>query len=416
MIDSIKDLFRRYQVLIYNFSYLSALQLFSIILPLLTYPYLIRVLGSEKYGMIVFAQAVVGYLLVIVSFGFKITGTKEVSLYRDDRDKLNEILSSIFIIKGVLIFIAFLLLTIIIHVVPEASNNKVLFYLSMWICFYDFIFPVFYFQGIEKMKYITIITMISRMLFLLLIFLLIKDENDYLKVPLINGIGALLSGGISIIILYKHGFKFKLQKYAVLKTYLLKSYTMALAFFSNTFKVNLNVIVVKMLFSYTEVAYFDLALKIVNICNTFLDLISQTIFPKMSLEKNAKFLRKVIKLSLIISVVAIVFLQIFSDKIIIILGGLSMLPAIEVLRVLAFFIPIYILGALLGRNCLIVYGFDRYVLISMLLSGSLYSLTLLFINAFNYNISILWLCFLFLFSFAVETFYRYYICRIKNLL
>jgi PST family polysaccharide transporter len=171
-----------------------------------------------------------------------------------------------------------------------------------------------------------------------------------------------------------------------------------------------------MLFSYTEVAYFDLALKIVNICNTFLDLISQTIFPKMSLEKNAKFLRKVIKLSLIISVVAIVFLQIFSDKIIIILGGLSMLPAIEVLRVLAFFIPIYILGALLGRNCLIVYGFDRYVLISMLLSGSLYSLTLLFINAFNYNISILWLCFLFLFSFAVETFYRYYICRIKNLL
>jgi PST family polysaccharide transporter len=60
MIDSIKDLFKRYQVLIYNFSYLSALQLFSIIVPLVTYPYLIGVLGSERYGMIVYSEAVIG--------------------------------------------------------------------------------------------------------------------------------------------------------------------------------------------------------------------------------------------------------------------------------------------------------------------------------------------------------------------
>ena len=78
----------RNKTLIQNFSYLSALRIFNMILPLITYPYLIRVLGKEIYGLVVFAQAIVNYLVMLVSFGFNISATKEVSVYRNDEKKL----------------------------------------------------------------------------------------------------------------------------------------------------------------------------------------------------------------------------------------------------------------------------------------------------------------------------------------
>lgn len=70
--------------LIRNFSYLSLLQVFNLILPLIVYPYLIRVLGKETYGLVVFAQSLVFYLVILVGFGFNISATKEVSIHRND--------------------------------------------------------------------------------------------------------------------------------------------------------------------------------------------------------------------------------------------------------------------------------------------------------------------------------------------
>ena len=81
--------------LIRNFSYLSLLQVFNLILPLIVYPYLIRVLGKETYGLVVFAQSLVFYLVILVGFGFNISATKEVSIHRNDSKKLGEIVSSV---------------------------------------------------------------------------------------------------------------------------------------------------------------------------------------------------------------------------------------------------------------------------------------------------------------------------------
>lgn len=416
MVNKIKSGIKNNRKILENFSYLSVLQILNMLLPLLVYPYLIRVLGKETYGLVIFAQAVLGYFVVLINFGYNITATKEVSIHKNNVKKLNKILSSVLIIKGFLLLVSLFILTFLIAVIPDFQNYKTLLYLTLWMCIYEFIFPVYYFQGIEEMKYITLLTLFSRVSFLVLIFFLINSKKDYLLVPIINGIGALLAGLIAQFILIKKGIKYKWQPFYVLKHYFNKSVIMALAYASNTLKVNFSIVVIKIFFSFKEVAYFDLAIKISRLGGAFLDLISVSVFPKMSRDKNIKFLKKVIVISLSLAFLFVLIVELFAPYLIMIIGGEEMLNATNLLRVIVFFIPIQILGSLLGRNCLIVYGYDKDVLYSMGIS-SLFYILILFVSYLFFNkLSLLYVSAIFVLSFGVDTIYRYLKCRLHKII
>ena len=81
--------------LVSNFSYLSLIEIINLLLPLVSYPYLIRVVGADKYGIVVFAQAIISYLIIIINFGFNVSATRRVSENRNDNHKLNIIYSSV---------------------------------------------------------------------------------------------------------------------------------------------------------------------------------------------------------------------------------------------------------------------------------------------------------------------------------
>ena len=86
---SIGEKIVRNKTILANFSYLSLLQLFTILFPLLTYPYLLRVIGLELYGVIVFAQAIITYISLVINFGFNMSSAKEVAVHRSDREELS---------------------------------------------------------------------------------------------------------------------------------------------------------------------------------------------------------------------------------------------------------------------------------------------------------------------------------------
>lgn len=369
--------------LISNFSYISILQLFNLILPLITYPYLIRTLGKDNYGLIVFAQAFVGYLLILVGYGFNVSATKDVSVYRDNREMLTEIVSSVLIIKGVLFALSLLFLTVLLEFLPQASSNHLLFYLTLWVCLYEFIFPVWYFQGIERMKYITYLTLLSRMFFLSMIFVFIKNENDYLLMPIINGIGAIVAGLISLyIIFYKHQIKFKWQPTRILFRYIKNSTPIFLSNLSIRLYVSTNKVIIGMFLSMGEVAYYDLAEKIVSILKLPQTIISQTLFPKISKDRNINFIKKAFKYSIILNIVILIITLILSDYFISFLGGSELGPAVVILNILIISVPIIAMSNIFGVQILIPFGKVKFYSFIVILSGFIYLFELLLIWLF----------------------------------
>lgn len=125
-VKNISDYIYRYKTLIENFGYLTLLQICNLLIPLVTYPYLINTLGKNLYGVIIYSQAIVSYLAIFVNWGFNISATKYISINREDSKKINEIVSVVYIVKTLLLIIVFGFL-FLIFLFPEIREYKLLY-------------------------------------------------------------------------------------------------------------------------------------------------------------------------------------------------------------------------------------------------------------------------------------------------
>jgi PST family polysaccharide transporter len=410
----LKEKIELHKNIIQNFSYMSVIQVVNMLLPLVIYPYLIRILGVEVYGLLAFAQAAVGYLVILVGFGFHISATKEISLHRDDREKLSEIVSSVFIIKAALFVIAAILMGFIILVLPQAKGYETLFFLTLWMCLYELLFPMWYFQGIEKMKYITYITLVCRFIFLGLIFIFIHDSSDVLYVPIINSIGALIAGLISLYIVFiKDGIKFKWTSFAIIKSYLKESAPIFISRVSSI-KDNSPMFFIGLFLGSTAVAYYDLSSKVVRIFISVLDNITNVSFPLIAKSKNSDLNKRITHVMIGLLLLSALFIIIFSKFIILFLGGKEMLPSLPL-----FFINVFLLlrplSSIIGTNVLISNGLNRKFSSSLIYSTIFYFGIMLvlvltkFINIYTLSLAMV-------FSLFFELLHRTYLVKQSNLL
>jgi PST family polysaccharide transporter len=280
--------------------------------------------------------------------------------------------------------------------------------LTLGICIYETLFPIWYFQGIEQMKYITYINVISRGAFTALIFLLIKTQADYLLVPALNMIGALIAGAISIYLLfYKHKINFKIPMLNVLWQFTKES---APFFFSRATGVVIarsNTVLIGSFMGYAEVAYYDLAIKISELCKIPSNLINQTIFPRISVTKDMNMVVQIIKYNFVLSVFIYVSVFILINPIINILGGLEMLPAKYVILLLNITTPLAGISYFLGNTMLVVNGYFKEFNRSVIFEALLYSI-LAFLIIITKNQNLFTFVGIIIVSGLFEVGYRYY--------
>lgn len=357
---SLKNKLQNNKRILANFSYLSILQIFTILFPLLTYPYLLRVIGLELYGVIVFAQSIITYVSLVINFGFNMSSAKEVAIYRDDLTELSRIVSTTYISKTIIWLICGIIYFSIINIYPFFQEYYWVYLLSYLLTFNELLLPTWFFQGIEKMKYITIVNLLSRLLFVIAIFLVVKEKNDYIYVPLLNGLGAIVAGCLAIYFVFnKEGIYFIPNSIKGIKEDYKRSFPLFITSVSTQIYVNVNKLVVGSFLGMSDVAIYDLGEKILHLMKLPIQMAAQATFPKISREKNILFLNKLMFMVFGIVLLGYVVIFICSKWIVLIFTGNYLEEAVIIIRILGLSAILVSFNAFLGGNRLVPFGYTK---------------------------------------------------------
>lgn len=373
--------------LIENFLSLSILQGVNMVLPLITLPYLVRVLEVGNFGLVNYSLAIIGYFNILVSFGFELSATKQVSLNRENNLKLSEIFSAVTCIKTTLFLISLIILTLFVLFIDSLNEHTLLYYTTFGIVLGNILFPTWFFQGVEKMKYITIITVIIRALFTIFVFILVQDKNDFIIVPLLNSIGAIVGGVISIGIIFRtYSIDFYIPKIKVLLKQVKESYYYFISRISNNGSRYLATTIIGAYFGNTMVGYYVLVEKLFYAFVSIGGLVSQTIYPYMSRTKDLKLLKKVLWRTLAVSIPAVIVLMYFNELF------LNLVFDVENEVVSTIFLLVFsgalfsIVSSIIGYPLLAAFGYPKHANNSLIYSSLIYVIYILVATLVTKNI------------------------------
>lgn len=380
--------------LLENFFSLGLVQLVSYIIPLISLPYLSRVLSTECFGKVFFAYSFVQYFIMITDFGFGLSAVKDISANRDNILKRDEIFNAVIMAKLFLSFVCFIILCIIVITISKFRADCNIYFLTFLMVIGNAISPIWFFQGIEHMKYITFLNILSKLIFLLLLFCFIKNNNQYIFVPLINSLGFIVSG---ILGLYLARKRFNVNYYfpptKIIINQLKNSFDFFLSRISASIFTNTNSFCLGLVSSPSLVAYYVAAEKIYDACDQIYAPINNVLYPYMVKEKNIIFYKKIFLISLLISIVVCLFIFVFSKNIVSIFYGFNMLQAYKILRIFSIILIIKIPATMLGYPLLAAFGYTKETNISVIISSIIHVIglsTLFAIDKLNvYSISIM---------------------------
>lgn len=185
-----------------NGIWLSILQLVNTVIPVLTIPYITRILGAEQYGIFSIALNWILYFQVLVEFGFGLSGARKTALI-ENHQELNKLFNNIISSRIILFIISFLFLNII-SILSEFNYQTYICMLLLFIMILGTTFQLTWlFQGKQDMKFITIINTVSRVISVFLIFILVKSANDVYLYCVLYSITLFLSSCISMVVAKK---------------------------------------------------------------------------------------------------------------------------------------------------------------------------------------------------------------------
>ncbi len=296
--------FSTLQRLGYNFVSLVLLQGINYLVPLITIPYLVRVMGIDQFGLLSFVMAVTLYGVMVTDYGFDLSATKLVSMHRDEPEKLNEIFSAVLTIKAILavaymVVIAFLTLT-----VEKFSCVSNLFFIAYLIVIGQVLFPVWFFQGIEEMRYITIMNAFSKLFFIVMILLFVKGKEDIDLVLWFNGIGTMVAGLWAFFLAKRrYGVFFSKLSYKTLRHYLADGWYIFTSRIAVELYSSANIIILGFFAPNAVVGYYAIVEKIIHAMGNVLEPVTRAVYPYLAkLYRNSKerFFKRNMQLSLLI--------------------------------------------------------------------------------------------------------------------
>lgn len=269
-----------YNIVIKNFAYLSILKGLDIGLPLLIIPYLTHVLGTSYFGKYSFVLAIIQTINIFTSYGYLFSATKKISQNRDDKHVVNQIMNAVFAGRFIVATFIVVLVVMLSNVIFKDEYEWFMFLTAIGMIYGDIFIPTWLFQGLEQMKYVTIVNAIAKLLFTMLVFAIVTRQQDFKYILLLNSLGCVTSAFFSMV-LVKRMFKLHLfiPKWSVVREELKDGFSIFLSTLGMSVYRNLNIIILNYFVSSSAVGIYALAEKVIKALQSLINPISQALYP-----------------------------------------------------------------------------------------------------------------------------------------
>lgn len=254
---------------------------------------LTRTLGIDTYGMVAFSIGIVQVLSIFLDLGFTLSATHQISAARKDKQYVARLTGAVLGTKLAAFVIGAALVVVYALTTTKYSDHTLLILLTVLPLLGHALQPLWFFAGIEQMRYLTIFVVAAKMVFLLLVWLLVREDADYIWVPLADGIAQLSAAALALALIYRVGYRVALPRSADIRA----AFRATLGFFASRVAASTyaysGVVVLAFVATPAAVAVYSLAEQLYRAMHALFAPIVQALYPYMTRVSDLVLLRRV---------------------------------------------------------------------------------------------------------------------------
>ncbi|MCQ2151640.1 MAG: flippase [Bacteroidales bacterium] len=331
-----------------NFAYSAVLTVSGYLFPLITFPYVTRVLGVNNIGICNFVLGTIGYFIIVANLGMMTVAIRETAAAAGNREKLSKVFSSLLALHLISTLAAMAVLAVCIFLVPRFYEHRELLWIGTGQIFFNFLTIEWLYKGIENFRYITVRSVAVRLVQVVLTFVVVRQPDDYVNYFLLQFITVVINALINIV--YSRNFVSFSFKDINVRPYLKSFLILGLYSILTSMYTTFNTMYLGIVSNNVEVAYYSVATKLYTIILALFTAFTGVMLPRNSAliaegkiaEFRAMFVKS-FKFLLVFAVPLIILTEFFAPLIIRVIAGPSYEGAILPMRLV---MPlVFVIGA-----------------------------------------------------------------------
>lgn len=353
-----------------NFIMNIILTVSQVIFPLITFRYVAEILHPAGTGIVGFASSVVAYFALFSQLGIPTYGVRATAQVRDDKEELSRVVQELVIINLVMCVLVYLIFAFSLVAVPKFAENKALLIVTSTTIIFNAIGMEWLYKGLEQYSYITMRSIAFKFVAVILMFLVIKSENDTVMYAAIS----IFAGSASNILNLFHARKYITMR-PVGKYKFGRHMKPIIIFFAmscaTTIYTNLDTVMLGFMKTDTDVGYYNAAVKIKSVLLGVVTSLGTVLLPRASYYVEQKLMkefysvaRKAIHFVFLISFPMAVYFMIFAKEGIFFLSGDAYGGSIIPMQIIMPTLVLIGFTNIMGIQMLVPLGEEKVVLYS----------------------------------------------------
>ncbi|MGY2134516.1 flippase [Hymenobacter sp. HD11105] len=350
-----------------NFLSLSLLQAANNVLPIISIPIIVRIIGPDKFGVINFASVVMSYFILLTNYGFDLTATRAIALDRHNAQTRSHVFNEVLYAKLLLFGVSLLIFLILLNAMPQLREEKQVAIYSFLIVFSFVLTPNWLYQGMQELYNIAIFNFITKLLFTVCVLLVIREKQDYVWQPLLIGVAHIVVGVVAFLWAIR---KYQIRLFYVPLGQVLRHLWNERVIFFSFVSINVytyaTTLILGLVQSSEAVAFFSASWRLVIIMHTIITIpIGMALFPYIgesfgiSREKGIERIQMTAPFIVYLTALMGAAVWVLAPFIITLFYGQAFTPSIAVLRILCFIPVIMGLSNLMGVQTMVNLKMDK---------------------------------------------------------